>query len=194
MRRKQSVASGVFGWLPAALLLVGWAASFWFVGAATFRRTQSAADQVILKTTTLSSCEGGFSFVSTRVPVSSEFEDSDRLWHHWPLDFRVERVANRKARDRYFESPNAPHPLGFQMVSRALPRGARIWAVAVPFWAVFGVALIMPLRRVVESLRKALRQRRGRCPCCGYDMRASKERCPECGVDGDHVSSGISGS
>jgi hypothetical protein len=37
-------------------------------------------------------------------------------------------------------------------------------------------------RRHIESRRAALLSQ-GRCPACGYDLRASPNRCPECGAE-----------
>lgn len=51
---------------------------------------------------------------------------------------------------------------------------AFLWFVPACAVVIWGITL----RR--KYLRLA-RERRGCCPMCGYDLRASKERCPECG-------------
>jgi hypothetical protein len=63
--------------------------------------------------------------------------------------------------------PILPVPLGFTLDT-----------------AVFGALWAVPLI-VMPALRARRRARRGRCPACGYDLRAgAHERCPECGVAG----------
>jgi hypothetical protein len=58
------------------------------------------------------------------------------------------------------------------------------WDAKVPAWS-FTLLGLVPIaawydhrraRLTVQRLREA-----GRCPACGYDLRASKDRCPECG-------------
>jgi rubrerythrin len=34
----------------------------------------------------------------------------------------------------------------------------------------------------IPAKRRRKREQAGRCPECGYDLRASLERCPECGA------------
>jgi hypothetical protein len=51
------------------------------------------------------------------------------------------------------------------------------WLVAV-FFFTLGLPFILRMR---NYLRWRNRLRRGRCPGCGFDLRASPERCPECG-------------
>jgi hypothetical protein len=61
-----------------------------------------------------------------------------------------------------------------------VPNGSHV-ALLVPH----GLLLVVALVPGALWLRRALRRRRwlrtGRCPHCGYDVRASAERCPECG-------------
>jgi len=51
------------------------------------------------------------------------------------------------------------------------------FAASVAFYA--GASWLLVVAYGV--VRHALRRRRGLCPRCGYDLRASPERCPECG-------------
>ena len=55
-----------------------------------------------------------------------------------------------------------------------------VTSLAVPNWSVMALAALAPALR----LRRLLRRPRplGRCPRCGYDLRASPGRCPECGT------------
>ncbi len=56
----------------------------------------------------------------------------------------------------------------------------------VPYWALFAALLVPPIvrQRYLEALLRTRRARlrAGRCPACGYDLRASPDRCPECGA------------
>lgn len=78
---------------------------------------------------------------------------------------------------------------GFGWVSTTLPvndgqtaRTIGISALAIPPAvpaAVFGLVAVLALRTWYRAHR---RQVEGRCPSCGYDLRASGDRCPECGA------------
>jgi hypothetical protein len=54
--------------------------------------------------------------------------------------------------------------------------------LVVPYWAVAVAAAVLPAGWAAAAWRRRRRQRAGRCPACGYDLRATPERCPECGV------------
>ena len=78
-----------------------------------------------------------------------------------------------------FADPFRPN-LGFQLLG-----GLRPAYVGVPFWAIAAVALLpwsgWSVRRYRTS-HAARRLRRGLCPTCAYDLRATPGRCPECGT------------
>jgi hypothetical protein len=52
---------------------------------------------------------------------------------------------------------------------------------SVPHWFICVVTSILPATAIPPAVRRWLRRRRGLCPTCGYDLRASRDRCPECG-------------
>jgi hypothetical protein len=52
------------------------------------------------------------------------------------------------------------------------------WAVLAIVCAVGGKVMIW---LAIKSSRAQSLRRRGLCPFCGYDLRASTDRCPECG-------------
>jgi len=51
-----------------------------------------------------------------------------------------------------------------------------------PHWALASMFGLLPVGWIVGFLRRRRRSRRGGCPACGYDMRASPKQCPECGT------------
>ena len=81
------------------------------------------------------------------------------------------------------------HCMGFSWESR--PTGfvsgaviiVRQSSLRIPFWALLVVFGIMPTWWLLAYRRRRMAGlRRGHCPICDYDLRASKERCPECGT------------
>ena len=67
----------------------------------------------------------------------------------------------------------------------------RVWygdeyatSVEIPYWPLFLLSLVLPIRAGVVALRahrRRVRVKSGRCATCGYDLRFSGQRCPECG-------------
>jgi hypothetical protein len=52
----------------------------------------------------------------------------------------------------------------------------------VPFWSLAILWLIAPCIAYALHRKRRRQLNRGRCPTCGYDLRATPERCPECGA------------
>jgi hypothetical protein len=79
-----------------------------------------------------------------------------------------------------------PNRLGFHEFatgweSSFASQGSR--GIAFPAWLPVAVFALLPGPRIVSYVRRRRRAaRRGLCPTCGYDLRASPERCPECGA------------
>jgi len=54
--------------------------------------------------------------------------------------------------------------------------------IGVPLWSLALLFAILPALHLGAAIRSRRHRRAGRCPRCGYDLRATPERCPECGV------------
>jgi hypothetical protein len=86
--------------------------------------------------------------------------ESDHQFHYWRTG--NDRVYQRGA-ERYAGSGHSLHV-------RLVPTFALALVVLAAFW---------PVARAIQRFD---RRRRGLCPMCGYDVRATPARCPECGV------------
>lgn len=58
----------------------------------------------------------------------------------------------------------------------------RFYLLMLPLWVVALLAALLPAQRLPPAVRSWSRRRRGLCPKCAYDLRATPERCPECGA------------
>jgi outer membrane protein assembly factor BamB len=91
---------------------------------------------------------------------------------------------------------DAPADLGmtrFAATRRSHPSGTSLGpqfetSLTMPHWLAAMLLAIAPLARLLGFWRDRPKFARGRCPECGYDLRASADRCPECGqaVSGKH--------
>ncbi len=136
---------------------------------------------------TVSSADGGVLFIERGYLVTTPgFADN---WAH---------KVNEWEHAVYMPWQNAPRPpfpgnhwFDFDRRVNLTPRGSLtgpeilhidILTVRLPYWLVALVTGVAPAMWLVRRRREARRARKGLCPCCGYDLRASAERCPECGL------------
>src|SRR5688572_27071539 len=80
----------------------------------------------------------------------------------------------------YFGPPSVAWPV---RVWRNPMAGTRSTVILVPYWLAGCAFAVAPLAWAIRGpgRRARWRKRRGLCPACGYDLRATPERCPECG-------------
>jgi hypothetical protein len=90
-------------------------------------------------------------------------------------------VRRSTARSRPPANPVVlPPPAMTAVAPWLLTRPYDAWVI--PYWApVLAAGLVPAVLMLVGTVRHFVRQYRGRCDACGYDLRASPERCPECG-------------
>jgi hypothetical protein len=171
--------------VPVAAL---WVCSYWVGG--TVMQTRAAAFNGSAGTRFLSAAVGAGRMVLSREysswppdPPRGErdpFATEDRFLHtegwrwirHEPTDWAY-----------HFKTSNPwLWRIGFGFArgrSLDVDQEVVLWhSIAFPLWLPTVVFAILPCL----WLRRSLRGRRpGRCPSCGYDLRASPDRCPECG-------------
>ncbi len=53
--------------------------------------------------------------------------------------------------------------------------------VVAPHWLLMPAFAVLPAMWFIGYWRRRRHDQHGRCPTCGYDLRATPDRCPECG-------------
>jgi hypothetical protein len=69
--------------------------------------------------------------------------------------------------------------LGFSM---SLGSDGATPTITCPAWAIIAASSILPTLWITKRFRKNRCLKKGYCPSCGYDLRATPDRCPECGA------------
>jgi hypothetical protein len=86
-------------------------------------------------------------------------------------------------------------PLRWYTESRSRPKDGddfRAIRIGVSHWLAAMVLLVPPMLWLSRFRQARRTRRRGLCPSCGYDLRATPGRCPECGRHSDHPCAFIS--
>jgi hypothetical protein len=100
---------------------------------------------------------------------------ADRAYSQWH-GFAWGRETWHFTQGRDLDDPAAPPPP--HRLTRAV--------LVIPHWAAVAAFAVLPVAWVAalagRASRRASLARRGRCPACGYDLRATPGRCPECGA------------
>jgi len=90
---------------------------------------------------------------------------------------RIHRHFTWKWRDYQIEESGFRNGYGF---AARHPAGCAP-LIGVPFWFLESLALVPAVVGMIRVRRVRLRNRRGQCMRCGYDLRMTSDRCPECG-------------
>lgn len=131
----------------------------------------------------------------TRDPITqwSLTSDSGGLWGNrswrfpfahsptntWKWEFASERLVDGSIPWRAFSEWRWRFA-GFGWASDDRPSHS-YRGLEAPYWSLAAMTACPLILRLSRTLRSRLR-RKGFCPSCGYDLRASPDRCPECGT------------
>ena len=174
----------------ALLLAVLWVRSFWWEDLlwwSTYREEAKAGE--VPKTVHFRLVEAGSGRGSVAVRHAAGTEDSRSV-----LARRLKALPTRR---ELYEKPDYPfgrwlredaarpwNRIGFYGAAHPSRTNPDL-IVAVPYWFLLSLALVVPARRLrAARLRRKERRLRAAVQCfeCGYDLRASTGRCPECGM------------
>ena len=99
----------------------------------------------------------------------------------WGLQWESrEPVDLRKMRPAYTQ----PHfeRFGFRWETGKRSKDLRNVEGYVPLWSLAFVTSALPAAWLWRRVNRDRHNIPGRCPSCGYDLRATPDRCPECGT------------
>jgi len=94
-------------------------------------------------------------------------------------------LAHRAAASAYPTSLTrglAQYPSRSKYIQPRLTDTGLYWEISIPLWLPISFAAALPAWVGARSWTQSRRKSAGRCPTCGYDLRATPERCPECGT------------
>jgi hypothetical protein len=95
------------------------------------------------------------------------------------LAWSSSRVSMPMRLNQFPSSTSNWNRLGF-FYQRGVPGGSIF--VGIPYWFVMAITALLPAAIAIGKWNRSRAVIAGRCPTCGYDLRATPRRCPECGT------------
>jgi hypothetical protein len=134
---------------------------------------------------------------SIKVDADSGGGQVEIAWHVWTAAERaaVQRNNALAGVNWYHRTfPDVPRqyarsipPTAWNAAGFKWYRGPTHASVSAPYWSAALLSAVLPVAWVATRWRRRWRLVAGRCPACGYDLRASPHRCPECGTPAAHI-------
>jgi hypothetical protein len=135
----------------------------------------------------LRSSAGEFAIQINKLLNPEEWIGMARGWYMLPVHRPSTPIASRLG-----SGPTLWNRLGFagfhgSTSGPGVPR-FDIRMIVIPYWPLVIVCALLPIRSAIRWTPRKRRIKRGLCPACGYDLRATPERCPECGSTAERSS------
>jgi hypothetical protein len=113
-------------------------------------------------------------------------------WRVWPAADReqVRQHDERAGASTYHDTfPDPPRryarsipPTPWNTIGFKWYSGPTHTSICLPYWLLVLLTAGPPVMWSAAWARRRRRVKQGRCPDCGYDLRATPDRCPECGA------------
>jgi hypothetical protein len=191
--RKLAFAAGLSAMLGAAVVAV-WARSRHSTDLFQDKTFELRADRALVSERGFQSAAGGFQLRFVRDERSldmgmMEARSQPVGWYRWSGPI----YPSAGPIEPSYQSGAIHSWRGFEAQARTMSYGwtqatSRTWSVTFPAWSLVAALAVLPAAWLARPGLRWLRRRRGAkrglCPACGYDLRASPGQCPECGAMG----------
>src|ERR1051326_7542880 len=126
--------------------------------------------------------EGGIAFVKETFDYPGDFtstladapEETETAWRFEPGESGSGLFDSKATRNNL---------LGFQTFDQIWDTGVHSRGFGIPHWFTLLITGSPACWFLVRQIGGGNRRKRGLCPTCAYDLRATPNRCPECGTN-----------
>ena len=191
MRRRLFDLLTLLSLLLCVAVIVLWVRGAWVYDKASVSYYRLVGDEVHIRTFDANSRPGWVQWTIVRcdVPAREAREARENRGLRWAAGSEdVARLQRTPAWVRYgfgawgeSKTTDLSKLRGYDGPPRS-PYTNHYWYIATPHWLLALLAAALPARWIWRRVRSRRRVGAGRCPACGYDLRATPGKCPECGT------------
>jgi hypothetical protein len=170
IRRRLFAALSVLSLMMCATAAALWIRSFWTADQIMFRGTNRINSLI---------SDRGTLLLFSRARVPGDGSSKWMMSHARPGIFQFFVVRSREEH-RWLQLRGIGY-CRVPVVTVPTETSTTLTVILLSHWVLFLLTGVLPTYWLTKRLRVLARIRRGHCPVCGYNLRATPERCPECG-------------